>query len=102
MFSLPVKPTFLLHDSRTHLVRFFFSAPTLPTVPTDDAILLDESSTDEATPAHADGEVDDNNEEEKLLSAWIDIAVESFESVGVGLAGIGIGTDAVEVGFVDV
>jgi len=75
-------------------VRFFFSAPTLPTVPTDDAILLDESSTDEATPAHADGEVDDNNEEDRLLSACVDIAVDSFDSVGAGLAGMGMGTDA--------
>ena len=69
-------------------------------MPTDDAKLLDESSTDEATPAPPIGEVDDNKEEERLESPWIDIAVDSLDSVVIGLGGIGIGIEALAAGLV--
>ncbi len=88
-----------MQDSSTHLVRFFFSphAPTLPTVPTEDAILL-ESSTEEAAQQLAPSGEPESKEEESM-SPGTEIAIISW-LFGVSelceRAGIGIGTVAVE------
>ena len=79
---------------------FFFSphAPTLPTVPTEDAILL-ESSTEEAAQQLAPSGGESESKEEESMSLGTEIAIISwlFEiSELCERTGIGIGIVAVE------